>query len=465
MTTERLTTTTVYSPLSAEERRQARARTRLESVRKHGYAKFVDQFLPLGERLDFDASGGLPTSFDREGSSLFAAYGHQAGAAVVPVLFGWVDSYSSESHHLRSSKTEYPLESGASITDHLVVNPARLQLTGFVSDLLYSSWSKSKVPTARAQAAWQEITRLHAERSILDVTTTLGDYQNMVIMNVSATVNSSTGVALRFRIDFEEVQTRDVEFVSFSRTIDAAVEGTDIYDPLSSLLHDAGAAGLPEGATDEEIEEYTKRVTLKRPEPPEVRLLRYEYDRTTLRPGVASRAGQWARQYTEDNPGTWLSRTILPLFGQSPEDIAEDAPPVFNIQLTDDARQHWSFHHAGIDYDIDMWWNASQNGWYMRVIDGGTRNRSYQNGGVRPFRSGGLVLGGVPLLNVSPSEESFWESYYGGAEVETRLGELVAVPLVNTTEPPGRFDWNVKYELVFFSRSAIIEGAVEAVTQ
>lgn len=442
----------------------AAANIRLRSVRKHGYDKFVEQFLPLGEqtldikfvdnrRLLPDFGGSTPL-----GETFFAAYGHRA-RAVVPVLAGWVDAYADETHQLRSTKTEYPLESGATITDHLVVLPARLQLTGFVSDLLYHEPSaKSKEPLARASAAWQELRRLHAERQILDVTTSLGDYQNMVILNISATVNASTGSALRFRVDFEEVQTRDVEFVSFSRSIEPAVRGTEIYDPLSSLLHDAGVAGLPENATDEEVEEYSKRVTLKRPDPPEVRLLRLEAES-----GGPSRAAQWTRDYAEEHPNSWAATHLLPLFGVEPSPA--QAPPVFNIAVTDEARQHWTFHHNGIEYDIDMFWHpgGASAGWYMRVINGATRNRSREDGGPEVYRSGGKVVGGVPLLDLPGTITA--GAGRGVVQALSRYGEIVAVPLVNTTEPPGRFDWNTKYELVFFSRRAVDAGAIDAVTQ
>ena len=120
-----------------------------------------------------------------------------------------VDGFLTEEHTLRLSKTSYPVESGQSLTDHAVVEPRTLKLEGWVSDLLAPAGETDA--TSRGLEAWQRITELMESRKPILVVTTLGVYEDMLITSVKAPVDRTTGRALRFEMELEEVLFRALE--------------------------------------------------------------------------------------------------------------------------------------------------------------------------------------------------------------------------------------------------------------
>ena len=117
-----------------------------------------------------------------------------------------VDGYHAEEHQLKTRKTTYPVESGAALTDHAVRDPNKLKLQGWASDLLPAGASGQGASRSdRAALAWGEIGRLMADRELVTAATMLGTYVNMLITSASAPVDRTTGRALRFSLELEEV--------------------------------------------------------------------------------------------------------------------------------------------------------------------------------------------------------------------------------------------------------------------
>ena len=121
-----------------------------------------------------------------------------------------VDGFLSESHEVRLSKTTYPIESGQSLTDHAVVEPRTLKLDGWVSGLLIPV-DRSRPLYADSREAWDALVRLMESRQPMRVITTLGVYDDMLITSLKAPVDRTTGRALRFEMELEEVLFRDLQ--------------------------------------------------------------------------------------------------------------------------------------------------------------------------------------------------------------------------------------------------------------
>ena len=138
--------------------------------------------------------------------SAFAIY---SGTRVV-ALSSHVDGFYAENHRARAMKTSYPVESGAEITDHAVREPTRLKLEGWVSNLMPAAAATIGTPLQeRGAAAWLEILNTLEAREPLTVVTALAVYQNMLLVSAEAPVDRSTGLALRFTLELEEVLLRD----------------------------------------------------------------------------------------------------------------------------------------------------------------------------------------------------------------------------------------------------------------
>ena len=119
------------------------------------------------------------------------------------------DGFLSEEHAVRLSKTSYPVETGGSLVDHAVIQPRTLKLVGWVSDLLAPE-GKRGTPS-RGSDAWLQLNRLVESREPFLVVTLLGVYPSMLITSLKAPVDRTTGRALRFEMELEEVQFRALE--------------------------------------------------------------------------------------------------------------------------------------------------------------------------------------------------------------------------------------------------------------
>lgn len=121
----------------------------------------------------------------------------------IPALIGTVDIYPTEEHEVSAEVTSYPVESGASLVDNVVIRPKRLRLSGRTSNLLPAPGNH--VYPGRATDAWQTLIWLMERRERMTVSTLLGDYDDMVITRVRAPVDVSTGDSLRFEMELREI--------------------------------------------------------------------------------------------------------------------------------------------------------------------------------------------------------------------------------------------------------------------
>ena len=119
------------------------------------------------------------------------------------------DGFISEEHAVRISKTSYPVETGGSLVDHAVVQPRTLKLVGWVSDLLAPEGRRGS--QSRGSDAWFQLNRLVESREPFLVVTLLAFYPSMLITSLKAPVDRTTGRALRFEMELEEVQFRALE--------------------------------------------------------------------------------------------------------------------------------------------------------------------------------------------------------------------------------------------------------------
>ena len=127
----------------------------------------------------------------------------------VQPLAAIADGFISEEHAVRISKTSYPVDTGGSLVDHAVIQPRTLKLAGWVSDLLAPEGRRGN--SSRGSDAWLQLTGLIESREPFLVVTLLDVYPSMLITSLKAPVDRTTGRALRFEMELEEVQFRALE--------------------------------------------------------------------------------------------------------------------------------------------------------------------------------------------------------------------------------------------------------------
>lgn len=147
------------------------------------------------------------------------------------------DASLKEQHTRDSPPTEFPIENGQSISDHVIIKPFSLELTGVISDTpiggiqgllteaatsvtstllppvgviaagvvgssLISALSKSKSPSV---AAYAQLLSLQANAQPFDVLTSLYRYSSMWIKSISVPRDSDTGKALIFTVSLAQL--------------------------------------------------------------------------------------------------------------------------------------------------------------------------------------------------------------------------------------------------------------------
>lgn len=134
------------------------------------------------------------------------------------------DATLTEQHSAQAEVTQFPVETGASISDHVVVRPARLRLEGLVSNTPIQDVFPGQAPDAedrrgsvakgrtsewsgRAGAAYTQLVVLHELGTPVRVSTQLRDYDSMVIQTLEVPRDAETGDVLRFMMELQQVNT------------------------------------------------------------------------------------------------------------------------------------------------------------------------------------------------------------------------------------------------------------------
>jgi hypothetical protein len=118
------------------------------------------------------------------------------------------DAVIRTEHQQRITKTEHPVQTGANVADHAIIEAARVVLEIGMSDAMDSfttgQWTGSH---AKSVNAYQTLLSLAKARQPLTVTTRLNVYTNMVLTGISVPDTVETRFALKASVTFEELFT------------------------------------------------------------------------------------------------------------------------------------------------------------------------------------------------------------------------------------------------------------------
>lgn len=131
-----------------------------------------------------------------------------------------MDVSIEEKHERRIRVTRHPVEEGADIADHSIVEPASLTIRAVISntparsriDLSGTQTPRDFAPD-RAEQAYEELVETMEERQPVAVFTTLREYDNMLIESISVPRNVELGNAVEVSIRLTEVITVSGETV------------------------------------------------------------------------------------------------------------------------------------------------------------------------------------------------------------------------------------------------------------
>jgi len=106
-----------------------------------------------------------------------------------------IDAFVTEGHKRQVDHTEYAIESGSTISDHVRIRPDTLDVSG----LLVVDINKS------LGTAYDSLSALVDKRELVTVVTGLKVYENMVIESLNVDREASTGGSLPFTMTFQRI--------------------------------------------------------------------------------------------------------------------------------------------------------------------------------------------------------------------------------------------------------------------
>ena len=131
------------------------------------------------------------------------------------------DATISEKHQSNSEVTDHPIETGASIVDHIRRMPEELSLTGVVTDdPLVVDRTVNATPAStggdsdqRAVSSYNFLLQSKDQGRLIRVFTKLRDYRNMVIVSLSVTRDARESRIVRAELTLREVMIANTEQV------------------------------------------------------------------------------------------------------------------------------------------------------------------------------------------------------------------------------------------------------------
>jgi hypothetical protein len=175
-----------------------------------------------------------PNAF-ASGFSLKVNAGEHPGTPDTIYVF---DAVIRTEHQRRITKTEHPIQTGANVADHAIIEPARVVLEIGMSDAMDSfvpgQWTGNH---SKSVNAYQTLVSLAKARQPLTVTTRLETYTNMILTAIEAPDTVETRFGLKATVVFEELFTGTITSQQLSSRSDltgATNLGTKSPLPVSS---------------------------------------------------------------------------------------------------------------------------------------------------------------------------------------------------------------------------------------
>jgi RNase H-fold protein (predicted Holliday junction resolvase) len=121
------------------------------------------------------------------------------------------DTMVSEEHRYSARVTDYPVEFGTIISDHIFKQPDTVHLSGLITDTPLTIFA----PFNRSVAAFNTLVQIFENRQVVDIVTGIKIYRNMAMTLLDVPRTVKTGQTLTFNIQFQRItfdQTLQVYF-------------------------------------------------------------------------------------------------------------------------------------------------------------------------------------------------------------------------------------------------------------
>lgn len=129
----------------------------------------------------------------------------QIGLQDSPLTFVEIDAMVQEDHQSSATLSDYPIESGSSVSDHVVVKPDVLNLNCVVgSSPIYIG--SGMLSTNRIMDSYILLWAMLTTKSEVTIVTGIRVYQHMVIEDLKVTRTKDNGQALEFTLQAKQAR-------------------------------------------------------------------------------------------------------------------------------------------------------------------------------------------------------------------------------------------------------------------
>lgn len=139
-----------------------------------------------------------------------------------------IEATLSEQHSMTATVSKFPVEGGSIVSDHIVNDPEKVTLEGFISNTPLGS-----DPDNFAQDAFDQLKKMWEARELLDIVTQFKVYTDMAITDISVPLNNKTGQAIQFTVDLIKIKKVNATAV----TVYTETLSTTVADQASTSLN------------------------------------------------------------------------------------------------------------------------------------------------------------------------------------------------------------------------------------
>ena len=120
-----------------------------------------------------------------------------------------IDVRVSETHDFSSRTTDYPVEDGSVLSDHVIVDPFTISMTGVVSNTPLPKTGTEESTTdngeRRSDVAYQELVTANRTKKTVVYDSTLASYSG-ILTSLSFSKDNTTGESISFSATFKETR-------------------------------------------------------------------------------------------------------------------------------------------------------------------------------------------------------------------------------------------------------------------
>lgn len=152
-----------------------------------------------------------------------------------------IDAALSQEPTFDADVTEYPVEKGADVTDHVQARPVILAVEGIVSDTPIGAVADLRPPGSTPSFDTRvRLFEIWNRREPVTVETETATYDNMVMQSFSVPEDGSTGEACRFRATFKQIRLVTNKRTSVPVAVPRAKKKTNRGTVPSPVVKDDG---------------------------------------------------------------------------------------------------------------------------------------------------------------------------------------------------------------------------------